>query len=382
LFYFDNAATTFPKPEEVYSFMDAFYRQCGVNVGRGQYDLAAKASSLVSETRQLLLDLFYCPQKRVVFTSSATEALNVILQGLPWQDGMNVYITPFEHNAVLRVLHYLKSVYQLNVIELYVDKEIMDYDLEEIKYQFQDKRPDIVIMSHASNVCGLVAPIKEICAFSKCYDAINVIDMAQTAGLVDTDLNLVQADFVVLAGHKTLYGPLGIAGLILNQDVNLKPLMFGGTGIDSANPDLPKTVPERYEVGSLNIQAVAGLNAALKWIAKIGIEEIFAKERENTSKLFELLTSFKNIKTVGIKSVENHIGIISCIFDGYSSDNIGQVLNEHGVAVRTGLHCAPNAHRFLGTFPGGTVRFSMGYLNTEDDLERLSLKLSFIIENS
>jgi selenocysteine lyase/cysteine desulfurase len=170
--------------------------------------------------------------------------------------------------------------------------------------------------------------------------------------------------------------------LILNQDVNLKPLMFGGTGIDSANPDLPKTVPERYEVGSLNIQAVAGLNAALKWIAKIGIAKIFAKERENTSKLFELLTSFKNIKTVGIKSVENHIGIISCIFEGYSSDNIGQVLNEHGVAVRTGLHCAPNAHRFLGMFPGGTVRFSMGYLNTEDDLERLSLKLSFIIENS
>jgi cysteine desulfurase family protein len=380
--YFDNAATTFPKPEEVYSFMDAFYRECGVNVGRGQYDLAAKASLLVSETRQLLLDLFHCPQKKVIFTPSATEALNVILQGLPWQDGMNVYITPFEHNAVLRVLHHLKSIYQFNVIELNVDKEIMDYDLEEIKYQFQDKRPDSVIMSHASNVCGLVAPIKEICALSKCYDAINVIDMAQTAGLVETDLNSVQADFVVFAGHKTLYGPLGIAGFVLNQDVNLKPLMYGGTGFDSANPDLPKIIPGRYEVGSLNIQAVAGLNAALKWIAKIGIAKIFAKEGENTSKLFELLTSFKNIKTVGIKSIENHIGIISCNFDGYSSDNIGQVLNDHGIAVRTGLHCAPNAHRFLGTFPGGAVRFSMGYFNVQNEFSKLREVFDNIYENS
>lgn len=380
--YFDNAATTFPKPEEVYSFMDNFYRQYGVNVGRGQHTLADKASSLVGETRQLILTLFNCPHKKVAFTSSATESLNIVLQGLNWRDGFNVYITPFEHNAVLRVLHYLKSIYQINILELYVDKSTVEYDTEKIKYQFQDKRPDIVILNHASNVCGLVAPIREICKLSKEHKAINIIDMAQTAGLIETDLNMVKADYVVFAGHKTLYAPFGVAGIIMAKDMALRPLLYGGTGVESANPELPETIPERYEVGSLNIQAIAGMNAALKWIFKIGVDQIYYNEIKNTQKLLTVLSDFKNVKTIGSKSLENHIGIVSCTFDGYSSDNIGQILNENDIAVRTGLHCTPNAHKFLGTFPDGTVRFSLGYFNSSYDFDELHKALIVISENS
>ncbi|MBZ4646659.1 MAG: cysteine desulfurase [Clostridia bacterium] len=382
MIYFDNAATTFPKPEVVYTFMDKFYRECGVNVGRGQHKLADRASSLVKETRKLLLEMFNCPQKQVVFTPSATESINIILQGLLWNDGHTVYISPFEHNAVIRVLHYLKATYKLNIEELQVNKETMTYDIEGIKYQFQNKKPDVVIISHASNVCGLIAPIKEIFNFSKEYNAVNVVDMAQTAGLIHTDLSEVKADFVVFAGHKTLYAPFGIAGIIMSKDATIKPLLYGGTGIDSANPNLPDTIPERYEVGSLNIQAISGLNAALKWINEIGISNIYNKEKQNLNLLLNVLKEYDNINIIGFGSPDNHIGVVSCAFDGYASDNIGQVLSTNNVAVRTGLHCAPNAHKFLGTSPNGTVRFSISYFNTPDEFIRLREVLAYIHENS
>ncbi|MHB8170942.1 MAG: aminotransferase class V-fold PLP-dependent enzyme [Thermincolia bacterium] len=380
--YLDNAATTFPKPEEVYSFMDRFYRECGVNVGRGQHRLADKAGSLVKETRLLLLEMFNCPQKQVIFTPSATESLNLILQGVSWKDGYTVYITPFEHNAVLRVLYHLQKMYSLSIEELRVNKNNMTYDVEGIKYQFQSKKPDVVIMSHASNVCGLVAPIKEIFDLSKVYNAVNILDMAQTAGLIQTDLSIVNADYVVFAGHKTLYAPYGVAGIIFNKKASLKPLLYGGTGIESANPDLPITIPERYEVGSINIQAISGLNAALQWIMDIGISKIHQRETENLNQLLDVLRDFDNIEIIGLANPHNHIGVVSCVFDGYSSDNIGQVLSNNGIAVRTGLHCAPNAHRFLGTFPDGTVRFSVGYFNTNQDFIKLKGTLDFIAENS
>lgn len=380
--YLDNAATSFPKPEEVYSYMDYFYRQYGVNVGRGQHTLSSKASNLVNETRQLILELFSCFNKKVIFTPSATESMNVVLRGLNWDNSINVYTTPFEHNAVLRVLHYLKNNHNLNIEELFVDKESMDYDIEKIKYQFQDKPPNVVIMSHASNVSGLIAPIKDICDLSKKYNSTNIIDMAQTAGLINTNLNDVKADYVIFAGHKTLYGPFGIAGIILDANSNLSPLMYGGTGIESANPGLPKSIPERFEVGSLNIHAIAGLNAALKWIAHIGIEQICNKEIEHADKLIKVIREFDNIKTIGFKSLRNHIGIVSCVFDGYSSDSIGKILNECHIAVRTGLHCAPSAHRFLETFPAGTVRFSVSYFNDDSDFEKLHGALQYIEDNT
>lgn len=378
--YFDNAATTFPKPEAVYTFMDSFYRECGVNVGRGQHKLAAKASALVTETRNLILNMFHCSNKKIVFTHTATEALNIILRGVPLADKQSVYISPFEHNAVTRVLMHLQAFYDISLHQLAVDKETLLYDLSEIKSQFSENSPSLVIISHASNVCGLLAPIMEICDMAKRYEAITVIDMCQTAGLVDTDLSCNIFDFAVFAGHKTMYGPLGVAGFIMNDRITPEPLLYGGTGVDSANQSLPKTIPERYEVSSPNIMAIAGLNAAMKWLNEIGIHNVFRREKENHKILLSTLQQYSNVKIIGNGRTDEMIGVVSCLFDGYGSDDIGHVLNNHDVAVRTGLHCAPFAHKFLGTLPAGTVRFSVSYFNTEEDFAKLDKVLSLIAE--
>ncbi|MDD2246585.1 MAG: aminotransferase class V-fold PLP-dependent enzyme [Proteiniphilum sp.] len=378
--YFDNAATTFPKPEAVYAFMDSFYRECGVNVGRGQHKLATKASALVAETRSLILNMLHCPNKKVVFTHTATEALNIILRGVSLADKQNVYISPFEHNAVTRVLAHLQAIYDISLHQLAVDKKTLLYDLDEIKGQFSEDKPSLVVISHASNVCGLLAPISEICGMAKRYEAITVIDMCQTAGLVDTDLSCNIIDFAVFAGHKTMYGPLGVAGFVTNDRITPAPLLYGGTGVDSANQSLPQTIPERYEVASPNIMAIAGLNAAMKWLNETGIENVFRCEKENHEILLSTLQQYSNVKIIGDGRADEMIGVVSCLFDGYSSDDIGHVLNNHDVAVRTGLHCAPFAHRFLGTFPAGTVRFSVGYFNTEEDFTKLDDALSLIAE--
>lgn len=379
--YFDNAATTYPKPESVYDFTDRFYRECGVNVGRGQHKLASKASALVKETRELILELFHCPAKKVVFTHTATEAINFVLRGLPVNNKYTVYISPFEHNAVTRVLYHLQSMYDIQVETLCFDKATMTYNFPRIRNQFAEKKPNWMVVSHASNVCGVVSPIKELCHLSKEFGAINLIDMCQTAGLVDADLSGEDIDFAVFAGHKTLYSPLGIAGVVSSFAIKPQPLLFGGTGVDSANQALPESVPERYEVASPDIAAIAGLNASLKWIKKTGIQNIYEKEQENFKRLVELLSRYKNIKIIDTIDVES-IGVVSCLFEGYSSDSIGQILSEQNVAVRTGLHCAPTAHKFIGTFPAGTVRFSVSYFNSDEDFDVLEAALDYIELNS
>ncbi|MBR6924840.1 MAG: aminotransferase class V-fold PLP-dependent enzyme [Oscillospiraceae bacterium] len=377
--YFDNAATTFPKPEEVYSFMDKFYRECGVNAGRGQHRLSAKANALIEETRKLLLDLFHCINKKVVFTSTATEAINLILSGIDIPEKSTVYISPFEHNAVTRMLHYLQKKTDFSIEQLAVSKETKAYDTAKISEQFKNKKPFCVIVSHASNVCGAVAPIEYIFSEAKQSDAVTIVDMCQTAGLIDTDLSSDIYDFAVFEGHKTLYGPMGIGGFVCKPSVSVPPLIYGGTGVESANQDMPDEVPVKYEAGSHNISATAGLNAALKWIMKTGIEKIYSEEQTKKERLVSVLKSYSNINVI---EPEESIGVVSCTFDGYSSDNIGQVLSDHDIAVRTGLHCSPYAHKFLETFPAGTVRFSLNYFNDDTDFERLNEVLEYIEENS
>lgn len=379
--YFDNAATTFPKPESVYEFTDSFYRSCGVNVGRGQHKLAAKASALVQETREMLLDLFHCPAKKIVFTHTATEALNLIIRGLQIPNNYTVYISPFEHNAVTRVLTYLQGLYDIDIETLAVDKATMTYDFSKIKNQFAEKKPNWMIVSHASNVCGVVSPIKELCKLSKEFDAVNIVDMCQTAGLIDTDLSSEDYDFAVFDGHKTLYSPLGVAGIVSSFKVKIEPLLYGGTGVDSANQSLPESIPERYEVASPDIMAIAGLNASLKWLKETGVKQVFEKEQDNYKKLISVLSKYDNLKIISCKDAES-VGAVSCVFDGYSSDNIGKILSDNDVAVRSGLHCAPFAHKFLGTFPAGTVRFSVSYFNTDEDFDILESALDYIEENS
>lgn len=369
--YFDNAATTFPKPSIVYETMNRFYKSNGVNVGRGQYGLASEAAKLVSETRGLISELFNCANnKKVVFTSSATEAINIILQGMNWQGGENVYISHFEHNGVLRCLNQLESKYDLKLHRLNIDPKNLSYDLDKIQVQFQNDKPDVLIMNHASNVCGLIAPIEAISKLAKSYNAEVVIDCAQTAGLVEIDLKKILADYIVFAGHKTLYGPLGIAGFIIDESSRLKPLMYGGTGIDSASLGLPTTIPEKFEVGSSNIYAIAGLNVAIKWIMKKGIKTLQSRERNLTHQLIKVLEQF-DTKLYLSSSLDNHIGVVSCTFKDIPADRMGDLLNQHQVAVRTGLHCAPDAHRLMGTFPGGTVRFSVSYFNSLEEIDQL-----------
>lgn len=378
--YFDNAATTFPKPECVYDGLDKFNRTLAMNVNRGQYEQSKKAGQIVQETRQMMLKLLNAEgTHKVVFTSSATIALNMILQGLDLYNAKNIYISPFEHNAVLRPLNYLREKFEFNIQELSVN-ENMEYDLEKIKYQFQDKKPDVVIVSHASNVCGVIAPLKEIFNLAKQKNAITITDMAQTCGLIDVDLKEVQADFVVFAGHKTLYSVLGIGGFLIKNGMQLEPTIYGGTGVMSALPKQPTEIPEKFEVGSLNTPAIASLHYSLQWILGANKGQVLTKEKENRTKLYNLLSKYANIHICG--NSDHSVGIISTTFDNLSPDNVGNILAEQGISVRTGLHCSPNAHRFLGTFPAGTVRFSISYFTTDDDFKQLEKALDYIEENS
>lgn len=380
--YFDNSATTFPKPEEVYSFMDKFYRENGVNVGRGQHKLASKASFLVNETRKLLLEILHCKNKGVVFTSTATEGINLVLQGREWKENSIVYISPFEHNAVTRTLFHLKDRYGLKIKTLAFNKEKIEYDLEQIKADFKEENPDVIICSHSSNVFGIVAPVEKIVEESKKYGAFNFIDMCQTAGLIDLNVGNENIDAVVFAGHKTLYGPLGVSGVVMKKDIDLKPLIYGGTGVESANQNMPDIFPIKYEGGSHNILAISGLNASLKWLKNIGIENIYKREKEIFNKLISLLKTYENIEIVGYREVKEQVGVVSCVFKGYAPDEIGQVLSDMDIAVRTGLHCSPYAHEFFGTFPAGTVRLSISYFTTDDELNKLKVALDYIRENS
>lgn len=376
--YFDNAATTFPKPEIVYKAMDEFSRSCGVNLGRGQHKLSSKASYLADETREQLLNLFHSTNKKVVFTNTATEALNIIIKGINIPPNANVYITPFEHNAVTRTLHYLNKLTAFNIIELVTDKRTYELKIDEINKQFNEKKPFCVIASHVSNVFGVVSPIETLFKASKKYNAINIADLCQSAGLIDINISSKIYDYVVFAGHKTLYGPLGISGFITDFPHNLQPIIIGGTGIESANQDMPSEIPIRYEAGSHNTTAIAGLHASIEWIMGIGIECIYEREIHNHKRLLDILESYDNISVFKPKC---SIGVVSCSFDDYTPDEIGQALSNMNIAFRSGLQCAPLAHIFNGTFPSGTVRFSVGYFNTNEDFEMLDNALSYIEKN-
>jgi len=378
--YFDNAATTYPKPECVYECMDSFYRQNGGSAGRGSYSLAKSAGELISETRKRVKELLHCPAKQVVFTPTATIALNIIIQGIIKEGARNIYISPFEHNAVTRTLHAFEVEGKIKVRQLFVT-ENLDYDLERIRYQFDEVRPDAVIVSHASNTIGLIAPVMDIFAIAKKYGAVTIVDMAQSAGLVDCNVGLESFDFAVFAGHKTLYGPTGISGFLMKPEIKLPAVIYGGTGYDSANQDMPDSIPERFEMGTLNTVGMAGLNAAIKWIQEVTIEKLFQKEEENRKTLLDILGRYEFIKTVGYVENKNYVGIVSCLINGISSDSAGNIFNEQGISVRTGLHCAPLAHKFIGTFPAGTVRFSVNYFTNENDFEQLRQGLDFIEDN-
>lgn len=378
--YFDNAATTYPKPEEVYQSMDSCARNYAVNVGRGQYDLSDTASIVVSETRLLLKSLFNAPLSQVIFSPSATVATNQILRGLNFSCINDVYISPFEHNAVVRTLNYLKEIYKFNIHVLSVKRNPFYFDIEEIERDFKINNPDLIIINHASNLCGCVAPVSDIFQLGKNYESINILDTAQTAGILDIYFDRWNIDFLVFAGHKSLYGPFGVAGFLMNDTTNLLiPVISGGSGFDSINEFMPTQLPSRYEAGSLNINAIAGLNTSLKLLTKNEI----AYRRDKETKLlkyFENLIDiyFPEFQIIGNNYEGERIAVSSLVHEDYSPDEIGLILNKNGIGVRTGMHCAPLANKFFSTSPSGTVRFSFGIFNTTEEIDLL-MKLEEVL---
>ena len=380
LAYFDNAATTFPKPDEVYSYADSFYRTCGGNAGRGNNTLAAAASSVARAAKENLKAMYSCPAKKVVFTASATEALNRVLLGLLLEKSDTVYITPFEHNAVTRPLNHLVKTIGINLEELPFDPITLQPNMKEIEQRFSDIHPKVVVMTHASNVCGAVVPVMEIAEIAKKYDAAVVVDMSQTCGLLPLELNSELIDYAIFAGHKTLYGPFGVGGFICKQDAQLRPILFGGNGVDSIKQEMPEDIEKMSEIGSQNVYAIAGLKASTDFLLQQGFDNLISQEREASSKLFGLLRECEIAAIVADDMRCDRVAIASVRFDGYSPDEVEMILSRYGVAVRAGLHCAPHAHRFLGTLPAGTVRFSAGLFSTDEEFTALRNALCQLTE--
>lgn len=374
IIYLDNAATTFPKPEVVYQTMDRFLREECVNAGRGSYKLARNSVELIDETRRLLLELVNANSSdRVIFSPSATVATNQVLRGLNWKDIKNVYVSPFEHNAIMRTLHHLQKYndFEINIIPF--DNITFELKEDDLRVIYSQKKPDLIIMSHVSNVTGYILPIGKCHELAKAYNPINIVDCAQSLGVVDVNVKeeFKECDFIIFAGHKSLYGPFGIGGFyILNSKIVLNEVITGGTGSDSTNLEMPKDSEAYYEAGSYNMHAVSGLNAALKWIKEEGRSKIYAHKKELTDNLIYRLEEIDGIEIYIPEDLENHIGVISFNLNGYSADEVGKILSdEYGIAVRTGHHCAPLIGKFLdGYAENGTVRASIGFFNSESDI--------------
>lgn len=378
--YFDNAATTYPKPERVYDFADSFYRNSGGNIGRGGNALAVAAGGVAKAAKDNLKKLYGCPASEVVFTASATDALNRILLGLRLCAGDAVYCTPFEHNAVTRPLHHLAEVSGIDIKVLPFDSETLEPRYEEIEADFGACWPKLVVMTHASNVCGAVVPVEKIARMAKACGATVVVDMSQTAGLLGLELSSELYDFAVFAGHKTLYGPFGIGGFICKHGATLRPVFFGGNGINSVEQSLPKNIVQMEEIGSQNTYAIAGLKASTDWLLERGLEAVRDAEAKNRERLLTCLrgAGFCTVVADGMRC--ERIGVVSAQFDGFSPDEGEMILGRCGVAVRSGIQCAPFAHRFLGTLPAGTIRFSVSALTGDAEFEALGRAMEVIGE--
>lgn len=370
MIYLDNAATTYPKPEAVYQKMDWANRHIAVNAGRGSYKIAKEASDLIEDTRKKLIEIVHgTGAATAVLTPSATISINIILNGLSFSKGDMVYVSPYEHNAVARTLHRISQEKGVRVAELPL-KENLEIDLEKVRYQFMKDRPKCVCCTHVSNVTGYILPVEEIFLMAKEYGAATVMDAAQSLGMLDIDVRKCKADFIVFAGHKTLYGPVGAAGFIDTSSIDLVPFIVGGTGSESLKLDMPHGKPGKYEAASKDVAAIAGLHEALSVLNQ---KENFNTERRLTEYAVERLKALKNVVPYIPENPESRIGVISFNVKNYRSEDIGIILDEDfDIAVRTGYHCAPYVHKYLEDEKYlGTVRVGLGRFNTEEDIQRL-----------
>ena len=370
MIYLDNAATTFPKPERAYTALETANRELSFNAGRGSYKAARAASAIIDDTKNILLSLFHATgYADIVFTPSVTHALNQVLNGLDLTGNSVIYVSPYEHNAVARTVYQLSVNSGASVKMLPLTKDLQ-IDLEKAKYQFSINSPSVVILNALSNVTGYILPVAEIFLMAKEYGAITVLDAAQAAGLIDLDMPALNADVLCFAGHKTLMGPFGIGGFLIKHGITLKKVLTGGTGSASLTLDMPEEAPGRYEASSTNVVAIAGLNASLKGL---DINEHRKTLRELTEYLLEALNSIPSVNLMGTFDTDKTLGIVSFVVEGYQSDEVGIILDdEYDIAVRTGYHCAPYIHDYLGDKPyHGTIRIGIGQFNTKEDIDAL-----------
>ena len=379
--YLDNAATTFPKPETVIEAVAECMRNGAINAGRGSYPLARKADILIEDTRTAVASLLNYKEGQVLLSASATLALNQVLLGVNWNYGDIIYTTPFEHNSVSRVLQHLQDTFDVKLIILPINVKGLEYDINAIKQMFHKIPPKALVMTHVSNVCGLITPVNIIAKLAKEYEAIVVVDGAQGGPLLALERVQEIVDFYIFSGHKTFYGPFGIAGFVTKGNVPLTPIIFGGTGSHSELLSMPEELPFRHEVGSSNIVAIAGLHAACGWLTDTGIAIIREHEQTLFKRTVEGISEYQDVKMYVSNNLDNHLGTLSFTISGYTAQEVGMILSqEFGISTRTGLHCAPLAHKFLGTLPHGTVRVGFGYFNTTDDVERLINAVRMIVD--
>jgi cysteine desulfurase family protein len=368
MIYLDNAATSWPKPESVYQTMGEFLRTKGGNPGRGSHSLAFAGMEAVEETRMLAARFINAPKKeQVIFTFNCTDALNLGLKGLLRQ-GDHVITSCIEHNSIARPLNKLARQ-GIKVTKIPPSKEtgmVSAHDIEEAV----TKDTKLLVITHASNVTGIIQPIEAYGAIARRHGLILMVDAAQTAGQHPIDVQSGNIDLLACSGHKGLFGPPGTGLLYIGDRVELDSLREGGTGSHSEIEEQPTTLPHRYESGTLNSIGISGLGVGLKYIFAEGLDKIRNHEQLLTKRLINGLLHIPGVIAYAFKGGANQAHVVSFNIEGYEPGEVGAILDQtFDIKARTGLHCAPAAHRTLGTFPLGTIRLSPGYFNTVEEID-------------
>ncbi len=372
MIYLDNSATSFPKPTEVYDFMDHFYRTHGVNPGRSGFDAAIETGELVSDTRKMLTQLFNGggDYNRLTFSYNATDSLNIILQGLADANpGAHVITTMLEHNSVLRPLYVMEQRGLITVTYLPFDGRGY-VNPDDVRKAIRPETK-FVVCTHCSNVIGTIQPLADIGRICHEHGLIFVVDGSQGAGAVDLDMQAQNIDIYCFTGHKCLMGPTGIGGSYVREGIEIGQTRFGGTGVRSAVPGHLEEYPYRLETGTINLLGIAGLNAGVKWITREGIMNIHNREMVLWEKLLDGIRDIKGVKIYCATSTENQSPVLSFNINGWEAGDVGTMLDvDYDIACRTGLQCAPKVHVGIGTIDiHGTVRFSIGAFTTEEDVD-------------
>lgn len=368
MIYLDNGATSFPKPLSVRQNVDISLKKFSANPGRSGHSLSLRAAKEIFECRKRLKELFNVnSEEEIIFTENCTMALNTVIFGL-LSEGDHVLISSMEHNSVTRPLESLKDkgVTYSTFDYSYDDNETVDNVRNLIKPETK-----LVICTHASNVFGFRFPIKRICALCHAYGILFCVDSAQSAGVFDIDVGTNQYDFVCMSGHKSLYGPMGTGVLILNNR-NLKPLLYGGTGTESVKKSQPEGLPEKFESGTQNMNGISGLKAGVDFVKNRGIKNIYNHEYKLAKRLFNGLANNRKVITYNKSFDYGKVApVVSFNIDGVYSEDLVAKLNKYGIMTRGGLHCSPLAHTTMNTIENGTVRVVPGAFNTINDINYL-----------